>query len=104
VFLFLFLLLLLLFFPLCLARETACKREKKAFFIPVRMNSSSLSWASYCSSTLDFHPFEESDVSFIWLIFLFLADFQPNTKSNANALNQWKAFHLAKANQYLREM
>jgi hypothetical protein len=26
------------------------EREKKCFLIPERMNSSSLSWASYCSS------------------------------------------------------
>ena len=62
-FLFLLLLLLVLLFPLFLARETECKREKKkAFFIPRKINSSSLTWASYCSSALGICPNEEADI------------------------------------------
>jgi hypothetical protein len=75
-----------LFFPLLLAQETACKREKKAFFITRRMNSSSLSWASYCSSVSVFLPFEESGAACFAELLLKFCCFQPNRKADKNAL------------------
>jgi hypothetical protein len=73
-------------FPLLLARETACKREKKAFFITRMMNSSSLSWASYCSSASDFHSSEEADAACFGCLLLIFCYFQPNIESDKNAL------------------
>jgi hypothetical protein len=75
-----------MFFPLLLARETACKREKKALFIPRMMNSNSLSWASYCSSASDFLPIEESGAACFAELLLKFCCFQPNIEADRNAL------------------
>ena len=75
-----------LFFPLLLARETACKREKKAFFIPRMMNSNSSSWASYCSSASDFLPIEESGAACFAELLLKFCCFQLNIEAAVSAL------------------
>jgi hypothetical protein len=75
-----------LFFLLLFVQETICKREKKAFFITRRMNSSSLSWASYCSSVSDFHSSEEADAAYFDCLLLIFCCFQPNIESDNNAL------------------
>jgi hypothetical protein len=63
-----------------LARE-----RKKAYFIPRRMNSSSLSWASYCSSASEFRPNEEADVVCFAEFLLYFFGFQPNREADENA-------------------
>jgi hypothetical protein len=63
------------------------EREKKAFFIQIRMNSSSLSWASYCSSAYEFRPKEETDAKCFAELFVIFLSFQPNRKADENALN-----------------
>jgi hypothetical protein len=77
------------FLPLSLS---LCSRYSPLiFFIPRRMNSSSLSWASYCSSTSCFHPFVETDgVCFCCLLLIFCC-FRPNVQSTANALRAFKS-------------
>jgi hypothetical protein len=85
-----------LFFPLLLARETACKREKKTFFIPRMMNSNSLSWASYCSSASDFLPIEESGAACFAELLLKFCCFQPNIEAAVSALTHFykkKSYH-----------
>ena len=57
------------------------------------MNSSSLVWASYCSSAPLFLPFEESGVSNFRLFFRLLAGFQQNREPTASAL---KLFQVGK--------
>jgi hypothetical protein len=76
-----------LFFPLLLVRETACKREKKAFFNSVRVNSSSLKRASYCSFASEICPIEEFAAVGCLLFFLILLVFCPKEEPIANALS-----------------
>ena len=54
------------------------------------MNSSSLSWASYCSSTSDFHSSEEADAACFGCLLLIFCCFQPNIESDRNALRERK--------------
>jgi hypothetical protein len=68
--------------------ETACKREKKAFFITRMMNSNSLSWASYCSSASDFLPIEESGAACFAELLLKFCCFQPNIEADFIKLNR----------------
>ena len=69
-----------------LARE-----RKRAFFIPLRMNSSSLSWVSYYSSASDFHSITEADAAcFGWLL-LILCCFQSNIEADRNALSSYQS-------------
>ena len=51
------------------------------------MNSSSLSWASYCSSALEFRPKEETDAKCFVELFVIFLSFQPNKKAGENALS-----------------
>ena len=64
-----------------LARE-----RKKAFFIPIRMNSSFLNWTSYCSSASEFLPNEEADAVCFAELFVIFLSFQPNREADENAL------------------
>ena len=50
------------------------------------MNSSSLSWASYCSSALDFHSSEEAGAACFGCLLLIFCCFQPNRETDKNAL------------------
>ena len=77
-----------LFFPLLLARGIACKREKKAFFIPRMMNSTFSSWASYCSSIANFQPIGESGTACFAHLLLKFCCFQPNVETGASALRE----------------
>jgi hypothetical protein len=80
--------IVVLFFPLLLAQETTCKREKKAFFIPRMMNSTSSSWASYCSSIADFQLIREFGAACFAHLLLKFCCFQPNVEAGASALIQ----------------
>jgi hypothetical protein len=51
------------------------------------MNSCSLTWASYCSSALEFRPNEESAVRWFRLFFVILLIFQRKEEPNMNALS-----------------
>ena len=54
------------------------ERKKKEYLIPLRMNSSSTVWASYCSSTSDFRSNGEAAVRCFgefFAIFWFLIQF-----------------------------
>ena len=76
----------MLFFPVLLARGTSCKREKKSFFIPRMMNSTSSSWASYCSPIADFQPIGEFGAACFAHLLLKFCCFQPNVEADASAL------------------
>ena len=66
------------------------RERKKSFFMPRGMNSSSLSWASYCSSIADFQWFVEAGGACFCCLLLILCCFRPNVQSNRNALNTVK--------------
>ena len=51
------------------------------------MNSSSLSWASYCLSASEFCPKEETDAKCFAELFVIFLSFQPNREGDENVLN-----------------
>ena len=62
------------------------EREKKAYLILRRMNSCSLSWASYCSSASEFRLNGESAVRWFSEFFIIFLGFQRKEEADNNAL------------------
>ena len=69
-----------------LFRSKLARERKKAYLIPLRVNSCSFTWASYCSSASEFHPNEEADAVCFAELFVIFLSFQPNREADENAL------------------